>query len=161
MKRSAIATVFALFCASAFANEVTDRVPPELRNCASIQRNTERLACFDRAIAVLEAGDDGAALAAATPESSFGLLGRVRETAPKVDDDGGDLQSVQSTVKAFSRSGDGSIVIHLDNGQSWRQLSGGDTLLKAGDSVTITRAALGSFQMKVPSGRSTKVRRIR
>jgi hypothetical protein len=40
-------------------------------------------------------------------------------------------------------------------------LSGGDTLLKAGDSVTITRAALGSFQMKVPSGRSAKVRRIR
>jgi hypothetical protein len=154
------AFAFALLCAPALADEPADRVPPELRTCASIQRNAERLACFDRAIAVLAAGKDGAALTAATPESSFGLVSRARETAAKAENEAGDLQSVQSTVKAFSRSADGSIVIHLDNGQSWRQLSGGDTLLKAGDSVTITRAALGSFQMSVPSGRSTKVRRI-
>ena len=150
---------FALTCAPAFASDAQNRVPPELRSCVSIQRNAERLACFDRAIAVLAAGKEGAALAAATPETSFGLSA-AREAPMKAENESDDLQSVQSTVKAFSRSADGSIVIHLDNGQSWRQLSGGETLLKAGDSVTINRAALGSFQMKVPSGRAAKVRRV-
>jgi hypothetical protein len=145
---------FALICAPAFADDVHDRVPPELRVCVSIPRNAERLACFDRAIAVLEGGT----LAAATPESTFGLGASNREAPAAAES--ADLQSVESTVKGFSRAGDGSIVIHLENGQSWRQLSGGDTLLKAGDSVTINRAALGSFQMKVPSGRSAKVRRV-
>jgi hypothetical protein len=149
---------FALMCAPAFADDARDRVPPELRNCVSIQRNAERLACFDRAIAVLAAGKEGGTLAAATPEATFGLGASNRETAATPES--ADLQSVQSTVKGFGRAGDGSIVVHLDNGQSWRQLSGGDTLLKAGDSVTINRAALGSFQMKVPSGRTAKVRRV-
>jgi hypothetical protein len=150
----------ALLCAPAFADDAPDRVPPELRSCVPIQRNAERLACFDRAIAVLAAGKDGTTLAAATPEASFGLVAGTREAPKQAPTEGSDLQSVQSTVKAFSRSSDGSTVFHLDNGQSWRQLSGGDTMLKAGDTVTIERAALGSFQMKVPSGRSTKVRRI-
>jgi hypothetical protein len=149
----------ALMAFPVFADETPNRLPPELRSCVAIQRNAERLACFDRAIEVLAAGKDGAALAAATPESSFGLTTSVRETPASSEGESGDLQSVQATVKGFSRA-DGSLVIRLDNGQSWRQLSGGDTLLKVGDSVTIDRAALGSFQMKVPSGRSAKVRRI-
>jgi hypothetical protein len=151
---------FALACAPALANDTQDRVPPELRSCVPIQRNAERLACFDRAIAVLAAGTEGAALAAATPEATFGLGASNRDGAAVLAQASADLQSVQSTVKGFGRAGDGSMIFHLDNGQSWRQLSGGDTLLKAGDSVTINRAALGSFQMKVPSGRTAKVRRV-
>jgi hypothetical protein len=151
---------FALMCTPAFADDAQDRVPPELRSCVSIQRNAERLACFDRAIAVLAAGKAGATLAAATPEATFGLGASNREPAAAPARESADLQSVQSTVKRLGRAGDGSTIVHLDNGQSWRQLSGGDTLLKPGDSVTITRAALGSFQMKVPSGRAAKVRRV-
>jgi hypothetical protein len=151
---------FALMGSPAFADDSQNRVPPELRSCVSIQRNAERLACFDRAIAVLAAGKEGGTLAAATPEATFGLGANNREPAGAPAHESADLQSVQSTVKGLGRAGDGSTIIHLDNGQSWRQLSGSDTLLKAGDGVTITRAALGSFQMKVPSGRTAKVRRI-
>jgi hypothetical protein len=159
MRRCLFAFVL-MIGASAFAQDAPDRVPPELRACLSIQRNAERLSCFDRAIAMLAAGKEGSALVAATPEASFGLGAGIRETPAKAEEGDGDLQSVQSTVKGFARSADGSIVIRLENGQSWRQLSGTDTLLKVGDNVTITRAALGSFQMKVPTGRSAKVRRI-
>jgi hypothetical protein len=56
---------------------------------------------------------------------------------------------------------DGSAVLTLDNGQVWRQLSGGQLLIKVGDEVEINRAALGSFQMKVPTGRTAKVKRVR
>lgn len=163
MKLRALATVMIAapaMVASAFAAGEADRVPPELRSCASISRNAERLACFDRAIAALAAGKEGAAVAATTPEASFGLNASVREAPAVKEKDGADLQSVQSTVQGFARAADGSTVIRLENGQSWRQLSGGDTLLKKGDAVTVTRGALGSFQMNVPSGRTVKVRRI-
>jgi len=59
------------------------------------------------------------------------------------------------------RTLNGDELITLENGQIWRQLSGGQLLLKIGDEVEISRAALGSFQMKVPTGRSGKVKRIR
>ena len=155
-------SMLVLLCMPAFAEDSTDRVPPELRSCLSISRNAERLACFDRAVAVLASGKDGSALAAATPEASFGLLATPYTPASAEKETGkSDVQSVQSTVKAFGRASDGATIIHLENGQSWRQLSGGDTLLKAGDAVTVNRAALGSFQMAVPSGRTVKVRRIR
>jgi len=34
-------------------------------------------------------------------------------------------------------------------------------LLKVGDPIVIRRAALGSFQMTTPNGRSAKVKRLR
>lgn len=158
MRLHALAAV--MISASAFATDGADRVPPELAPCVSISRNAERLACFDRAIAALAAGKEGAQVAATTPEASFGMNASVRETPVAKEKGGSDLQSVQSAVQGFARTADGSIVIHLENGQSWRQLSGSNTLLKKGDAVTVTRGALGSFQMSVPSGRTVKVRRI-
>jgi hypothetical protein len=150
----------ALIVASGAFAAAPTALPEELRNCASIKRNAERLACFDRAVAMLAAGKDAGALPAPTPEASFGMLTSERAPpAQETKDQRDDLQSVTSTVKGFGRSADGSLVIHLDNGQSWRQLSGTNPMLKPGDTVTINRAALGSFQMIVPSGRSSKVRR--
>ena len=159
MKRFLIAPVLLAGLACA-ADDAADRVPPELRICISIQRSSERLACYDRVIAAMQSGKP-AGETGASAESSFGLL--ASESAPPPAEDKavrGDLQSLKANVKGFSRGADGSRVIHLDNGQSWVQLSGGDTLLRAGDPVTINRAALGSFQMLVPSGRSAKVKRI-
>ena len=142
------------------AETAADSIPPAFRSCAAIKRNAERLGCYDRAVAALMAGKDATAMPA-TPESSFGLLAGAGaaplEPAKEQQDD---LQSMNANVKGFGRAADGSLIIHFDNGQSWRQLSGGDPLLKAGDTVTISRGALGSFQMRAPSGRMAKVRRI-
>ena len=142
---------------AAAADAVADKVPAELRSCVSIERNTERLACFDRGVAVLM----GAAGATApSAESSFGLVA----TTPRAESAGGEagaeLRTVRAKVTAL-QSSNGDELITLDNGQVWRQLSGGQLLLKVGDDVVIDRAALGSFQMKVPSGRSGKVKRLR
>lgn len=143
---------------TAAAADTPPPVPPQLLNCAAISRNNERLACFDRAVAALASGKPSEG-PAATPEATFGMLSSV--PAPvRPADNGGDLQSLQSTVKGFGRADDGSLVISLENGQRWKQISGTDPLLKKGDAVTIHRAALGSFQMVMPSGRSAKVRRV-
>jgi len=148
-----------LTTATATAADSPNTVPAEILTCASIGRNSERLACFDRAIAVLAAGKNASG-PAATPESSFGLLSSERAPAPKTNAGGADIQSVSSKLANFGRADDGSLVFILENGQRWKQISGADPLLKKGDAVTINRAALGSFQMVMPSGRSAKVRRI-
>lgn len=153
-------TIALLLAASlAQADDVGNRIPPELQSCIAIQRSSERLACFDRGIAALSAAP-GKPVALPSAESTFGLLSSEQSTearAVKRED----LESVTATVRSLARAGDGSLLINLDNGQSWRQLSSADVLLRVGDSVTINRAVLGSFQMIVPSGRSAKVKRTR
>lgn len=145
-------------CGVASAEEKPqDKIPAELRSCVGIERNTERLSCFDRGIAAL-IGTDGAVVPSA--ESSFGLVA----TTPRADAARGEtsdeVRNLRAKVTAL-KSLNGDDLITLDNGQVWRQLSGGVLLLKIGDEVEISRAALGSFQMKVPSGRSGKVKRVR
>jgi hypothetical protein len=149
-----------LLVTAAFAAEKPiERIPAELRSCLAIERNTERLACFDRGVAVLLGSGN---LAAPSPESSFGMVANTpRPNSAKVAEAPDDVKSVRSRVKTISPAADGGSIVELDNGQVWRQISGGAMLLKIGDEVTINRAALGSFQMIVPSGRNGKVKRIR
>jgi hypothetical protein len=135
------------------------KIPPQLRSCLSIERNTERLACFDRGVAVLLGT---ATSVSPSPESSFGLVASTpRADSVKVADVPDDVKSVRGRVTSISETADGASVVALDNGQTWRQISGGAMLLKVGDEVEINRAALGSFQMIVPSGRNGKVKRVR
>jgi hypothetical protein len=54
----------------------------------------------------------------------------------------------------------GHSIVTLDGGQLW-ELDEADPLLATGDSVTIKRAALGSFLMTTGSGRIHRVRRLR
>ena len=166
MKLLAVASLLLSFAPTpATADELSareDLIPQEILDCSSIRRNSERLACYDRAIGAIRSGapmSEGAAT-----ESNFGLVTSAAALPPAPKDgtseSRGDVDSIKTSVKGFGRSESGARVIHLENGQSWAQLSSGETLLRVGDPVTINRAALGSFQMLVPSGRSAKVRRI-
>jgi hypothetical protein len=140
-------------CAVALADEPSrEKIPAELRGCVAIERNTERLACFDRGIAAILRADG----VAPSTESSFGL---VASTPQGGSGDTRELRSIRRRVATIQPSAGGELIT-LDNGQTWRQLSGGALLLKVGDEVEITRAALGSFQISVPSGRTAKVKRI-
>jgi hypothetical protein len=146
----------------ATAGEPASRVPAELRSCVPIKRNTERLACFDRGIDALLEPDAKSASDAPSAESSFGL---VAQTPAQTDTDTrgrSQIEVLEARVAAISAGADGSAIIVLDNDQHWRQISGSATLLlKAGDPVVIRRAALGSFQLSTPNGRSAKVKRVR
>ena len=142
---------------AAAAETPNEKIPAELRNCVGIERNTERLACFDRGIAALMGA---AGVTAPSAETSFGLVANTRRAEPARGEASEELRTVRAKVAALQNS-NGDEVITLDNGQVWRQLSGGLLLLKVGDEIEISRAALGSFQMKVPSGRTGKVKRLR
>jgi len=120
-------------------------VPPALRACASIKKNSERLACYDLTIESLSSN--------ASAEAVFGA------SAPEMQRE--ELTSLTAHVKALHQDASGALVIDLDNGQRWRQISGSSSpLLEVGHEVTITRAALDSFRMSTPSGRALKVKRV-
>jgi hypothetical protein len=72
-----------------------------------------------------------------------------------------DIKLVKATVTATHHKPGGALVIELDNGQRWQQLGSADMELEVGDPVTISRAMLGSFWLAPPSGRGSKVSRLR
>jgi len=155
------AVVALLLAGVAGAAEPTANIPAQLRSCVAIKRNTERLACFDRGIRAL-GESQGAQSGGTTPsaESSFGLFAQA-PTATQ-GETRAEVETLEARVMQIAMAADGSAIIVLDNDQSWRQISGSATLLlKAGDVVVIRRAALGSFQLATPNGRSAKVKRVR
>jgi hypothetical protein len=73
-----------------------------------------------------------------------------------------DVAKVQARVVGLALTGDGRTVVSLDNDQVWRQLAAdADLFLKLGDTVTISRAFLGSFWLATPTKRGSKVTRVR
>jgi hypothetical protein len=158
MKKMLVMSLMGLCLRVAVAEEAApEKLPPELRSCVGLERNSERLSCFDRGVAVL-LGAKG--VKAPSAESSFGMIATAPNAETRTSAAGEGLRTVIAKVTDLKSAG-GDAVVTLDNGQVWRQLSGGQLLLKIGDEVQINRAALGSFQLVVPSGRSGKVRRLR
>jgi hypothetical protein len=73
-----------------------------------------------------------------------------------------DVPAIEARLVSVAAAPDGRMIFTLDNGQAWRQLQAeGDLLAKPGDAVVVSRALLGSFWMRVPSGRGCKVTRLR
>ena len=62
----------------------------------------------------------------------------------------------------MSRTVNGLIELRLDNEQVWRQTDADTTLtIETGDSVTISRASLGTFRLTDKRGRSSRFKRVR
>jgi hypothetical protein len=133
-----------------------------LKQCAEISTVTQRLACYDRlaerpATPATAAAGSATALASAptaTPKESFGLYSAEHPTVPVVSN------AITGKVVSIGSSRNGKTTITLDGDQVW-ELVNSDPLLKSGDAVTISRAALGSFVMTTPSGRTLRLHRIR
>jgi hypothetical protein len=158
--------VSALIVASSLLTPVeaaTDPViPPSLQACASLRKNSERLACYDQAMASLASsnGDEPNA-SASTPEALFGAsASTTRPAAIEEAAQPESLESLTARVKSLREDATRLLVIELDNGQTWRQLNASTSLLlQVGDEVTITRAALNSFRISTPTGRGARVKR--
>jgi hypothetical protein len=140
-------------------------IPPELLVCPRIEKNSERLACFDSTLDYLRTPAE--AVAPPSAESSFGIKSGTAEprrntVAEKESGRDGALESVTARIASLSADGQGMSIITLDIGQTWRQLTGSTKLvLNVGDEVTINRASFGSFLMSIPTGRPLRVRRVK
>jgi hypothetical protein len=138
-----------------------EALPPSLEACSALRRDAERLLCYDKAVASLKAGTAGAP--AATAENMFGANSDVLDApANKSPVKREELKQISGSVTSLHRGDDGMIQIELDNGQVWRQQDADVRLMVSkGDTVTIVRAAMGTFRLTDKSGRFARFRRVR
>jgi hypothetical protein len=147
----------------------------DLNACAAIPAQAERLACYDQlaargaarvastpssansaAATAASSGSQSASTAAVVaPREGFGLYKEEHPVPAKSA-----IKTITATVAGISYDPHGQETISLDEGAQW-QLDGSDPLLASGDSVTIKRAALGSYVLTTPSGRTHRVHRLR
>jgi hypothetical protein len=149
----------ASLCAWASAHGA-ERLPATLEACAALSRDTERLACYDRAVADLKAGKTDA------PVSAENMFGATPETAAESPESRGikreELRQISGIVTSVRPVNDGMILIELDNGQVWRQQDSDTRLMVAtGDRVTVVRASMGTFRIADKTGRFARFKRVR
>jgi hypothetical protein len=69
---------------------------------------------------------------------------------------------IEARLTQLSHTANGRAIFTLDNGQVWRQLvaDAANLRLRDGDTVTISRASLGSYWLAPKSGPGCKVTRL-
>lgn len=146
-----------LLSGAAYAAET---LPAPIEACASLLRDAERLACYDKAVAALKRGEEAEAL---TAENMFGAhTGNTPAGAGQNAVKREELKQITGTVTSLRRTDDGMIVLELDNGQVWRQQDSEVRMMVAkGDTVTIVRASMGTFRIADKTGRFARFRRVR
>lgn len=169
MTKLLLAAAIALAAAPALAAEPAEpAVIAALKACRAITADAERLACYDKAAqSVTKAQETGEVIiidkqaARAARRQAFGLelptLSILDKGADKAETD-----KLQSVVKMARVDGEQRLVVTLEDGAVWRQID--DTMLgkppKAGDTIEVRKAAMGSYMMKIGSQPAIRVRRI-
>ncbi len=152
----------------------------DLRNCAKVDSDLKRLACFDEAVKGLSGEvtitipSEGATpvvplvaplaissestiktKVAAKPKDTFGLQNKLANEEP---------EEIHSTIPGEFKGWSGKTVFKLENGQVWKQVDPGrKVVFKATNpKVTIKKAVFGSYRLKIEGLNSTlAVRRIK
>lgn len=169
MTKLLLAAAIALAASPAPAAEPKEpSVIAALKACRAITADTERLACYDKAAqSVTKAQETGEVIiidkqeARAARRQAFGLelptLSILEKGVDKAE-----TEKLQSVVKAARVDAEQRLVITLEDGAVWRQID--DTMLgkppKAGDTIEVKKAAMGSYVMKIGSQPAIRVRRI-
>jgi len=135
--------------------------------CRAIEDAPARLACFDRESATLVQTPAAAAPAPArvlTPEQKFGLAPAAvaRQEAPPTAPAPVEADAVSSTLSSLRTTASGRTVFTLANGQLWQTVvAEEDPLASSGETIKVSRGALGSFLLKTASGRVHRVSRLK
>ncbi|WP_417622822.1 hypothetical protein [Parasphingorhabdus sp.] len=175
---SAAVTVTASLDSPAMAQELDRRkaltAPPTIYTdmvaCRDIAEPTARLACYDEKVAALQTAQSTNQVVIAdreqVREARRGLFGLALPRIKLFDgdgDEGDQIEQIEGIIQSARTIRSGKWLIHLEDGAVWQQTEPPRSTMrrpKAGDTITIERAALGSFLAKVNDGRGFKVKRI-
>lgn len=155
------ALALASFFLTSEPSQAGEPLPEQMKPCVSMRHDAERLACFDHAVAMIESGAAGEP--PPSPEDMFGASSSVSQaTDPGTEAKRQELKQISGQVTSQHLNENGMIVLTLDNGQVWRQEDREVTLIiDSGDSVTISRASLGTFRIIDKRGHSARFKRVR
>lgn len=153
-----------LIAPAASAQSISDS---GLRDCMAVQSESNRLACFDRAVAALrEAAGSAPPPVEAGKQLEVEKFG-IETLSPaawneKVAEEE-EMQGFASTVHEMLKDARGRSVIIIENGQMWRQISGLPLPpVREGDAVRLERRSLGGYRMSfLRQKRSVPVSRVR
>lgn len=129
--------------------------------CAVEPDPNQRLACYDRAFGAPDLSAQ-AEVATAKAKEEFGLgVQAKRERTPEAIPEP-DVDQIDAQITVVATVGRGERIVTLDNGQQWllveRTIRGP---LRAGDAVSIRKAALGTHKLITPGGMGLRTRRVR
>lgn len=142
--------------------------------CAEIGAASERLACYDAAIAGLKSAEASGGVAVVSPEQvveaekqAFGLgpatLADVaRNAAPAAAPKMEAPDTLQVTITSAVKRPGGGLRFTMDNGQVWEEIDtslGRVTGLPA--KAEIRKGAFGSFMLKIGDKPVTRVKRVK
>lgn len=159
----------------AMAQVADDVVLNIMRECARIDDPTARLACYDNNIRSAGAnprntvpGETVVEGASGAPLSSSGVTGFGREDVRTPDRfrdaPPGEVAEITSRISSIRQREPGIYAFTLEDGAQWVFTDGVALSYRppsAGSSVTIQRAAMGSFLMRFGNQPSVRVERVR
>ena len=157
------------------ATPAAAQLPAEVMGCVAISSDTDRLACFDAAVARVSPQARAAADARAVDTARINAAEAAAATATiaaksqadamaKVEAFGGEavaargkarfappegeLREIETGITEILTNQSGLGVFLLENGQMWRQVdTSAMPRVKVGDRVTVSRAPLGGYRL--------------
>ncbi len=124
--------------------------------CAQIEDDAARLTCYDGAVGRLrQAESQGEVVAVDRAQAeelerdSFGFhLPSLSRMLPSLGGDDAPIDSIEATVANVRRNPLGYHTFQLENGQVWEQVEPQNARnVRIGDTVSIERAAFGSYRL--------------
>lgn len=127
----------------------------QLTACRQVTPDAERLACYDRQVAALEAAESAREIAVVdrqqirrTRRSLFGLtlpdlgiFGGDRDEG----EDGAAVNEITSTITSIGTNAEGRTTYRLADNSVWVQTEGRAGFPRTGEAIRIRRGPLGSF----------------
>ena len=151
----------------------------DLGSCRQLTDNLERVACYDL---IVDQMQQSQTMPLRSDELTRAQSNRKPEESSRFVESGADqLKSESKTTSAFGlppekrdlsttqrssvsridKNAHGKLVVHLANGQVWRQLDSSRLPVRSGEDVVIRSASLGSHLLEKASGsRKIRVKRI-
>lgn len=177
MARVFVSAAFAaVLWASAAQAQTTPETPETLRQvyaCADISEDAARLACYDQSIGRLRAAESEGQVVAVDraqmqtiERDAFGFsLPSIANILTRRGNNDGDadrdiVERIEMEVARVASRLDGRHSFVMTNGQSWIQIQPNSASnVRPGDTITIRRAALGSYMLSPERGAAHRVRR--
>ena len=164
-----LASGLSLMSVSVQAKDDPEAGPPPVfqavLDCKAVADPAARLACYDKAVAAMDAARSSKDLVVADRatmrDAKRGLFGL---SLPKIKLFGGgdseEVIQIESTLQAVTRGRDGYYVFTLEDGARWKQTEGRDTFPKAGQPIRIRKGVMGGFLANVNERTAIRVIRL-